>query len=198
MLRHRIDPIQPLRVYKAILAEIPPLRIPRDVRQLVAKILGVANPMLMETGLPNLARELLSNGKRESAFNALRAPLHGLTGRGRDQKMKMFGHDGEPMQCVAPLVTISENSFQQQLGIRRSNEEGAPLIGRARDCVGVEMRFHFAARKSTPQGLKPRIKNGRSIPGLKPWPTTPDPQACVRPADFKAIDASRLLDGLLL
>ncbi|MGB6691284.1 MAG: hypothetical protein WBE76_25910 [Terracidiphilus sp.] len=53
MLRHRIEPIRPLRMHEPVLAEISPLGIPCNISQLILKIRRIPNPMLMETGLPN-------------------------------------------------------------------------------------------------------------------------------------------------
>jgi hypothetical protein len=53
-------------------------RIGRNIPKLIPEILTVANPMLMESHLPNLAMKLRSHRMGESALDALRAPLNSI------------------------------------------------------------------------------------------------------------------------
>jgi hypothetical protein len=65
-------------VYKLAIRQPSPLRISSHVLDLVPEILRIANPMLVEAGLPDLSRELLPNRERETALDTLNAPLHRL------------------------------------------------------------------------------------------------------------------------
>ncbi|MGB6691283.1 MAG: hypothetical protein WBE76_25905 [Terracidiphilus sp.] len=56
--------------------------------------------------------------------------------------MKMLRHNGEAVQGVAALVSISEDRFEQQLRIRGANKKGASLVGRARNCVSIDTGIH--------------------------------------------------------
>jgi hypothetical protein len=56
-----------------------PARICRHIFDLISEILGIANAMLVKTGLPNLSRKLLPNRERKPAPDKLNAPLDGLS-----------------------------------------------------------------------------------------------------------------------
>jgi len=60
----------------------------------------------------------------------------------------MFGHDGETMQPVTPLIPIVEENLDQQLGICRSDEQSASLVRRSGERVG----FHGLLRKAYLRG----------------------------------------------
>jgi len=60
----------------------------------------------------------------------------------------MFRHNGEAMQLIASLIPIVEERFDQQLGIRGSDEQSAPLVCRRRERVG----FHSRLRKAYLRG----------------------------------------------
>jgi hypothetical protein len=97
-----------LRMHKFICGQSPLLRIGRDVTKLILKILGVANAVFMESGLPDLAAELSAQAVRKTVLDALDAALDGLI-RGRAEKnMQMLRHDHEPMKEIAALVSIVE------------------------------------------------------------------------------------------
>jgi hypothetical protein len=63
---------------KWVIYQPSPARIFGDVFDLATEIIGTANAMLVETGLPHLSRKLLPNRKRETTLDELRATLHGL------------------------------------------------------------------------------------------------------------------------
>jgi hypothetical protein len=70
-------------MYKPVIHQPSPLRISSHVFDLVPKILRIANPMLVKTGLPDVSRELLPDRKRETALDTLNAPFYGLPIRRR-------------------------------------------------------------------------------------------------------------------
>ena len=102
MRGHGIEPVQKARVNIGIINQPPPFRIGRDVIELSPKVFSVANPVLVEAGLPDFTGKLRSNFMRKAALDALGATLNGLV-RGRSQQdVQMFRHDGEAMQLIAP------------------------------------------------------------------------------------------------
>jgi hypothetical protein len=66
--------------------------------------------------------------------------LHGFFKRdvrsGRDQRMKMIGHQNEGMQEELPLFTVVEDGFLQQFGRGRDLEEAVALRGHGGHEVG--------------------------------------------------------------
>jgi len=77
-LWHAIQPIQVVCMYKPVIHQPSPLRIPGHVFDLVSEILWIANPMLVKTCLPDLSRELFPYGERKTALDTLNAPFQGL------------------------------------------------------------------------------------------------------------------------
>jgi len=78
MRGHGIEPVRKTRVDKRIICEPPSYRIGRDVFELSAKILTVANSVLVEAGLPNFSGKLRAHLMGKSALDALGATLNGL------------------------------------------------------------------------------------------------------------------------
>jgi len=148
MCGHRVEPVHEARVNKWIINEPPPYRVGRNVFELPAIILGVANSMLVETGLPDFSGKLRAHLMRKSALDALGATLDSLS-RGRcQQDVQMFRHNSEAMQLITSLILIVEERFNQQLGICGSDEESAPLVRRSRERIG----FHSRLRKAYLRG----------------------------------------------
>jgi len=148
MCGHRVEPVHEARVNKWIINEPPPYRVGRNVFELPAIILGVANSMLVETGLPNFSGKLRSHFMRKPTLDALGATLDSLS-RGRcQQDVQMFRHNSEAMQLIASLIPIVEKSFDQQFGIRGPDEQSAPLVCRSRERIG----FHGWLRKAYLRG----------------------------------------------
>jgi hypothetical protein len=58
--------------------ETPLPRIGRNIPELSLEILTIANPMLMESHLPNLAMKLRPHLMRKAALDALGTPLNRL------------------------------------------------------------------------------------------------------------------------
>ncbi len=111
MRGHLVEPVQESCVNKQIIIEPPPYRIGRDVFELPAIILGVANSVLMEAGLPDFSGKLHSQFMRKPTLDALGATLDSLS-RGRcQQDVQMFRHNGEAMQLIASLIPIVEERF---------------------------------------------------------------------------------------
>lgn len=119
-------------------------RIRRNIAKLFPKILGIANPVLMESSLPDFSGKLLPDFMRKATLDALSAALDSLALGWGQQHMQMFRHDNEPMQVIPTLISIMEESLDQQLGIFRPNEQRAPLVGRSGERVG----FHSRLRKA--------------------------------------------------
>ena len=123
-------------------------RIRRNISKLFLKILAIANPMLVESSLPDFSGKLLPNLMRKAALDALGATLDGLVRRRGQQHMQMFRHHDEPMQVVAPLISIMKESLDEQLGVCRYREQLAPLVGRSGERVG----FHGGLMKAYLKG----------------------------------------------
>jgi hypothetical protein len=84
MRGHGIELVQEPRVDKRIINETPPFRIGRDVFELSSVVLFVANPMLVEAGLPDFPGKLSAHLMGKAALDALGATLDGLVlGRGQ-------------------------------------------------------------------------------------------------------------------
>ncbi|MGA2351787.1 MAG: hypothetical protein ABSF70_15235 [Terracidiphilus sp.] len=111
--------------------------IGRDIVELVAKVLAIANPMLEISCLPDLALKLIPDFVREPAFDALGAALNCLIEGGGEQNMQNFGHDREAVQQISALVAVMKECFDQQLGICGSDEESTSLIGRGSERIGI-------------------------------------------------------------
>jgi len=97
-------------------------RIRRNISKLSMKILAVANPMLVEAGLPHLPGKLLPHLTRKATLDALSAAFDGLALGWGQQHMQMFRHDNEPVQIVPPLISIMEESLHKQLCVSCDNE----------------------------------------------------------------------------
>src|ERR1035438_10462885 len=96
----------------------PPLpRIRSNIAKLSLKIFSVANPMLMEAGLPNFTGKLRAHFMRETALDALGAALDCLVRRRRQQDVQMFRNHGKSVQLIAPLIPIMEERLDHQLGM---------------------------------------------------------------------------------
>ena len=151
-----IKPVQKARVDKRIINEPPPYRIGRDVIELSPIILSVANSVLVEAGLPDFSGKLSANLMRKSALDALCATLNGLVrGRG-EQNVQMFRHNGEAMQPIASLIPIVEERFDQQLGIRGSDEQSASLVCCSRECIGFHSAENSILHSDGRPGIYPR------------------------------------------
>ena len=164
---HQVKLVQKARMNKRIINEPPPYRIGRDVFELSLEILSVPNPMLVESGLPDFSGKLRSHFMRKSTLDALRATLDGLI-RGRGQKdVQMFRHNGEAMQVIASLIPIVEERFDQQLGIRGSDEQRAPLIRRSRERVSFHARLRKAYLvRAVGWGFIPGTRMQQNVRGL--------------------------------
>jgi hypothetical protein len=147
-IRQRVNPIQKLRMHESPIDETALSRIRSNIPKLPPKILTVANPMLVEAGLPDFPGKLLPHFMRKAALDALSATLNGLVRCRRQQNMQMFRHHNEPMQLIPPLIPIVEESLHQQFRICRSNEERAPLVR----CSGERIGFHGRLRKAYLRG----------------------------------------------
>ena len=105
----------------------PPLpRVGRNIPELSMKILLIANPVLVESNLPNFSAKLFTHLMREPALDALRTSFNGLVLRRCQQHVQMFRHHNESMQSVSSLIPIMKERLDQQLGILRPYEQSAP------------------------------------------------------------------------
>ena len=95
-------------MYKKPIRKPPPFWIGRNVGQLIPKILTIANPVLVESGLPDFPGKLRPYLMRKAALDALGATLNCLSHRRGQQNMQVFRHDGKAMQQEAPLISIVE------------------------------------------------------------------------------------------
>jgi hypothetical protein len=76
---HRVEPVDKSRAYKIPIDQPPLLRIRSNIiHKLSSKILPAANPMFMESDLPDFAMKLCPHLMRKPAFDALCATLNGL------------------------------------------------------------------------------------------------------------------------
>jgi|SRR5580700_8554474 hypothetical protein len=130
-----------LKIFKLGIA-----RILRDVLAMMAKVVKVSNAMLVEPSLPKNARKagFRAHGVRESALDALNAPLQGLVrGRGHEQ-MEVVRHDDEGMQRVAFLVAIMEEGFAQGESLLACLKDASAIGSDDGDEKGLQDRPHVA------------------------------------------------------
>jgi len=73
-----VDPVQKPRMHKTPIHEPALPWIRRNIPKLPLKILRVANPMLVESLLPDLPWKLLAHFMGKAAFDALSATLDRL------------------------------------------------------------------------------------------------------------------------
>jgi hypothetical protein len=142
----------------------PPLpRIRRNIAKLPSKILSVANPMLMESHLPDFATKLCAQLMREPALDALRAALNCLVRPRSQQNVQRFRHHGEPMQLEPPLISIVQERLDQQLGMSCHNKQRPPLVRRCRERIG----FHFGLEEHTSGDQSPSACAGVKTPAYR-------------------------------
>jgi len=130
-----------LKIFKLGIA-----RILRDVLAMMAKVVKVSNAMLVEPSLPKNARKagFRAHGVRESALDALNAPLQGLVrGRGHEQ-MEVVRHDDEGMQRVAFLVAIMGEGFAQGESLLACLKDASAIGSDDGDEKGLQDRPHVA------------------------------------------------------
>jgi len=77
---------------------------------------------------------------RKAALDALRAALNRLVCARSQQDVQMLRHNGEAVQLITSLISIMKERFDHQLGIRGSNEQRTPLVGRCRERIGFHGR----------------------------------------------------------
>ena len=135
-------------MHKRIIGELSLLRVRRNISKLFPKILAVANPMFVESSLPDFPGKLLSDFMRKATLDALSAALDSLALGWGQQHMQMFRHHNEPMQLVTPLIPIVKEHINQQLGVFCYNEQRAPLVRCSGECIG----FHGRLRKAYLRG----------------------------------------------
>ena len=146
--------------------------IVRDIELLGCEVLDVANAVFVTTRVPDLAGELIANGKGIASFDELDAARGALVDGWRDEDVNVVRHDDESVEGKAALVAIAEESLNHQLGVRGALEQALTLMGEDSDGVGLRLladRGH--SEESIPQGLKPRSIGGPGGPRLKPWVT---------------------------
>jgi hypothetical protein len=108
-----------------------------DVEFLGFKILRVANPMFVVTGVPYIALELPSNCEREAAFNELETSgSSGIEGW-CDENVDVVRHDDKGVESEAVLIAIAEEGFNHQFGICSALKDAVPLVGKNRDGVSI-------------------------------------------------------------
>jgi hypothetical protein len=125
-------------VNKLVINQSSPAGISSHVFDLVSKILRIADAMLVETRLPYLSRELLPDGEREAALNALHAPFDRFLRSRRQQNMQMFWHNSKGMQQESPLVSVSEYCAHEEFRVCGAVKERSPLKRHGGDGVGTD------------------------------------------------------------
>jgi hypothetical protein len=137
-MRNDVEQAQVVRVDKRVIYQPSATRVSGHVFNLIAKVLRIADSMLVEASLPHLSSELFPNRKGKPAFDALHAPLHGLTTSRRQHDMKMFWHDNKGMQQESSLVPVGEHSGYQKFRVRGSAKKRPSLKGNGGDGVGID------------------------------------------------------------
>jgi hypothetical protein len=96
-------------------------------------ILGIPNPMIRKTFLPNLSLLQLSQAIRISTLNELHSPLQGDIGTRREQQMNMVRHDHKFMQAIFPLIAVAEQHLKQKPRPSFDTKDRDALPGNAGD-----------------------------------------------------------------
>jgi hypothetical protein len=131
-------------------------RIICNICAMYLEIFFVANSMIRKSRNPNVSNpfELPFGSKRISTFNALNSQLE--TGAGRDEQMKMIGHQHKSVKQIT-FWSVSIKRFKKQfdpslmaekrpaLHSVRGYEVSLPIVG-----SNLPLRYH-----AFPRGLKP-------------------------------------------
>lgn len=106
--------------------------IAMNVIAMVREILGIANPVVAESALPDLSfsTENSPESMGIAALGELNGMFEGNGLCGSDQQMYMLGHNHEGMQKVSPLPFIAIQSLQKQSRVAFDNKKSAALPSR--------------------------------------------------------------------
>src|SRR5579863_1487626 len=111
--------------------------VPVDVLDMLCIVLGVADPMIRKTALPDfgIRPQFLFRSKRRAALDELNSPFQ--RNEWRDQQMKMIGHEDEFVKEIR-IAAICQQGFEEQPCPRLGTEQG-PAFPRLR-CDEVCLR----------------------------------------------------------
>ena len=86
---------------------------------LCLKIAFVADAMRVVALVPNSTQALITNREGVSALDRLDTAGCALVYRRSDEDVHVVKHDGECVEAEFALVTVAEESGDEQLGVRR-------------------------------------------------------------------------------
>ena len=127
-----------------------------DVGELVGVIRIVADAVLVISGVPDLAAELIANGEGEAAFDPLNGFGRGLGGG--DEDVDVIGHDDESVEEEFTCVAVAEESGDEELRICGSLKYAPAVVGEDGDRVGLWLQAHrsLLIGEHTPGAKAPR------------------------------------------
>ncbi len=91
--------------------------------------------MLMTSAVPDLTRRLVAHCEGVPAFDELHTPSGADTHRRCDNDMDVIRHDDESMHSETPLIAVTKEHLDEQLGIRCTLEVALSLMRKDRDRV---------------------------------------------------------------
>jgi len=113
--------------------------IVRDVEQLGAEVVFIANPMLMITGVPDAARSLIRKCEGVAALDELNALCRAYIDCRSNEDVDMVRHNGEAVQEEFPGIAVTEKRDDEELGVFSAQEVAVAAGGQDCDGVGAEL-----------------------------------------------------------
>jgi hypothetical protein len=90
-------------------------RIVCDIEELILEVFEIADAVFAESFLPDCALELVADCEGEAALDELRGTFYGIGGR--EESVKVVGHDYETVEKVAFLIAVSEEDREEKFGV---------------------------------------------------------------------------------
>jgi len=106
--------------------------------------------------VPDLSCELLTGCEGITAFDVLNAFGGGFVRGGRDEDVRVVGHDGEAVELEAGFVAMLEEGGDEEFGVSCALEVAMSLEGQDRDGVGALLLADGGhARRAYPRAKAP-------------------------------------------
>jgi hypothetical protein len=132
---HGVEIFRVICVNVRVVREEFPFGVSGDVGELVLKVVCVTDAMFVIAGVPDVARELLADGKGEAAFDQLDGFCGGFGWS--DEYVNVIGHDYEAVKQEAALFAIAEERGDHELGVRGALKDSTTLVSDDGDGVGL-------------------------------------------------------------
>ncbi len=100
-----------------------------DVVLVVREILGIADPVVGESALPDfsLSTNDVTEGMRVAALEKLNCVLERYVVCGSDEKMDVFGHEDKGVNLKLAFSAISIESLEEEADIVFDDEQSSTL-----------------------------------------------------------------------